>query len=284
LNPLLILNQARHLSPEEWLDVLINSTQNNEWNGITLPSFPDPAMQASFVGSSNTHALREGLHFYRVILHHLKTYSNDLTPDSKVLDFGVGWGRYMRFFYRDVALNNLYGVDPWHLAIDLCKETNVHGQLLQIGLRPPMVLADETFDLVFAYSVFSHLSPDVGSSWVEELARCLKPGGMLVVTTQGRTFIDYCASLRDKPSESLWHQALQKSFSDVEKMYSDYDAGNILYAANGGGEGLPPDVYGDAIVPKQHVEKHWTKHLELVNFIDDRNLLPQALIVMKKPK
>ena len=66
-------------------------------------------------------------------------------------------------------------------------------------------------------------------------------------------------------------------------MYSDYDAGKMLYAANGGGEGLPPDVYGDAVVPRGHIEKCWGKHLRLLEFIDDRTYLPQALVVMQKP-
>lgn len=282
MKPTEILDKAQHLSPDEWLQVLLASTDNTEWNGLHLPSFPHPDLQAAWVGSSNKHALMEGLHFYKAILSYLARQNVTLTADSRVLDFGVGWGRYMRFFYRDVALNNLYGVDPWHLAIDVCRETNVQGQLLQIGLRPPLVLADDLFDLTFAYSVFSHLSPDAGEQWIAELARCMKPGGLLVVTTQGRTFIDFCASLREKPYESLWHEGLARSFVATDQMYADYDAGKMLYAPNGGGEALPSDVYGDAIVPRGHVESVWGKYLELVDFVDDRSYLPQALVVMKK--
>jgi SAM-dependent methyltransferase len=283
VKPTEILEKASTLSADQWLQVLLDSTENPVWNGIQLPTFPDPALQSMFVGSSNKHALMEGSHFYKAVLSQLEKHHIQLTSDSRVLDFGVGWGRYMRFFYRNVALNNLYGVDPWHLAIDMCRSNNVHGQLLQIGLRPPMVLADNTFDVTFAYSVFSHLSPDAGEQWIAELARCMKPGGLLLVTTQGRSFIDYCASLRNKPFESPWHEALQRSFQNVEKMYTDYDAGSMLYAANGGGDGLPSDVYGDAIVPEGHVKKVWGKYLELVDFIDDRQYLPQALVVMRKP-
>ena len=283
MKPTEILDKAQTLDSNAWLEVLIASTKSSNWGGVQLPSFPDESLQASFVGSANEHALREGSHFYSAVLLQLEKHSGPLTAESKVLDFGVGWGRYMRFFYRNVALNNLYGVDPWHLAIDTCRDTNVHGQLLHINLRPPMVLADNTFDLVFAYSVFSHLSPTVGEQWIAELARCLKPGGLLIVTTQGRTFIDYCLSLRNTVIQSPWHEALQRSFNNVEQMYSDYDAGKILYAANGGGDGLPPDVYGDAIVPRGYVEAVWSKYLTLLEFIDDRAYLPQALVVMRKP-
>ena len=40
--------------------------------------------------------------FYKAIKSQLEIQGIVLTKDSHVLDFGVGWGRYMRFFYRDV--------------------------------------------------------------------------------------------------------------------------------------------------------------------------------------
>jgi SAM-dependent methyltransferase len=273
---------ASQHSPVAWRDLLISSVKQSQFGEVRLPTFPDSALQSLFVGSSNEHAMLEGFNFYSAILKYLDRVGKPLNPESKVLDFGCGWGRYMRYFYRDVLHKNLYGVDPWHLAIDTCRETGVHGQLMEIDLLPPTIFADNTFDLVFAYSVFSHLSPMASEKWIAEITRLLKPGGVVCVTTQGRTFIDYCASLRGKPPESVWHEYLQRSFPEPEQMYRRYDDGEFLYAPNGGGPALPSEIYGDAIVPRGHVEKIWCRHLNLINFVDDRSYLPQALVVMQK--
>jgi hypothetical protein len=43
-----------------------------------------------------------------------------------------------------------------------------------------------------------------------------------------------------------------------------------------------PIFYGETLIPEGYVRAHWTEALRLVDFVDDRNVLPQALIVMQK--
>ena len=51
------------------------------------------------------------------------------------------------------------------------------GNFEQSAVEPPLRFADGSFDIVYAYSVFSHLSERVQLRWVEEFARILRPGG-----------------------------------------------------------------------------------------------------------
>jgi SAM-dependent methyltransferase len=44
---------------------------------------------------------------------------------------------------------------------------------------------DATFDLVYSLSVFTHLSEPLQRFWIDELARVLRPGGFLLITTHG---------------------------------------------------------------------------------------------------
>ena len=282
MNPAEIYRKVALLSAEQWRDVLLASVHEREWNGIAMPTFPKSELQSMFVGSSNEHALLEAYNFYVKVHEQLARHSVTLAASSRILDFGCGWGRYMRYFMRDLPWDRIYGVDPWHLAIDVCRQTGVYGQSIKIDLRPPLVFKPETFDLIFAYSVFSHLSQAAGLAWIEEFAKVVKPGGLLMLTTQGRTFIDYCASLRGRAPDSDWHASLQRSFADPDRAYADYDAGKFLYAANGGGPELPAEDYGEAAIPKGYIEANWTRYFELLEFIDDRNYMPQALIVMRR--
>jgi len=42
--------------------------------------------------------------------------------------------------------------------------------------------------LVYALSVFTHLTEDLQVQWIDELARVLKPKGHLVITTHGNAY------------------------------------------------------------------------------------------------
>jgi SAM-dependent methyltransferase len=49
----------------------------------------------------------------------------------------------------------------------------------------PPPYADDSFDLVYAISVFTHLTQDVAVAWAAEMRRVLRPGGMFFFTTRG---------------------------------------------------------------------------------------------------
>ncbi len=278
-----LYDYSSKFSAREWLNLLIRSVNEKQIDGINFPSFPDASIQSSFVGSSNEHALREAFVFYSIIEEELRKANSPLHQDSKVLDFGCGWGRYARFFYRNVYHDNLYLADPWQMIIDVCKETKLYGQLIKIDLLPPTIFNSNSFDLIFAYSVFSHLSEKAANAWINELARVTKPGGHIIITTQGRTFIDFCNNIRERGATNGWEETLARSFVDVTENHKQYDAGKFLYAPNGGGEALPGDIYGDALIPGKYVQQNWTKdNLKLSSFVDDRSVLPQAYMVLRK--
>jgi SAM-dependent methyltransferase len=52
-------------------------------------------------------------------------------------------------------------------------------------LEPPLPYADERFDLIYAYSVFTHLTEPLQHPWMEELMRVLEPGGRILFSTHG---------------------------------------------------------------------------------------------------
>lgn len=283
VDPARLLEVAALRTPDEWFELLLKSaTSAVEVDGVALPRFPSDELQSLFVGSSGEHALWEARVFHRILLETCDANGVDLGASSRVLDFGAGWGRFMRFFYQIVPWDRLWGLDPWHLAVQTCRSTGVYGQFVKTDLLPPTMLCSESFDLAFAYSVFSHLSPQAGVEWIKELARLVKPGGLAILTTQGRSFIEYCAGLNQDSIESEWQKALARSFPDPEQVLRDYDSGRMVYAPNGGGEALPGSIYGDAIVPRLHIEEHWTEDFELVSFVDDRAVLAQAYVVLRR--
>jgi SAM-dependent methyltransferase len=277
-----ILKYASHLTDREWLEVILKTVEHPIVDDMRLPGFPPDEIQRMIVGSSNEHTLREAFNFYSEIKQYAAQLGRTLTHNSRILDFGCGWGRIIRFFLKDISANNLYGIDVDPQMIDICLETVKYGNYSTVQPLPPTEFADESFDIIYAYSVFSHLAEPVHIKWVEEFSRILKPGGILLATTQGRNFIEFCRSLRGQTHPSAWHQALSNSFLDTEAALADYDRGKFLYSGTGGGGPRDKSFYGEAIISPGYVKREWTKYLIFCDFADALTRLPQSLIVMQK--
>jgi len=110
-----------------------------------------------------------------------------LSDFSRILDFGCGCGRTLRWF-RDLAGRvELHGTDIDSEAIAWCRP---HYEYVKFQLNPPLpplAYADDTFDLIYALSVFTHLTEANQFAWLKELTRVLKPGGLLFLTFLGYT-------------------------------------------------------------------------------------------------
>jgi SAM-dependent methyltransferase len=100
-----------------------------------------------------------------------------------ILDFGCGCGRVIRHLRHLPA--ELHGCDTNPVAVDWCDENLPFGRFAVNALESPLEYDAESFDLVYALSVFTHLPRDLQSWWMRELRRVLKPGGVLVVSLHG---------------------------------------------------------------------------------------------------
>lgn len=274
------------LSDTDWLATLKSSICNSVIDGISFPGFPDPTIQSNWVGSANEMALDDAFNFYINIKSYCENLGMPLRLDSKILDFGVGWGRILRFFLKDTSISNLYGIDVDPVILKICEQTKVPGSLRQVGPSGPTDFNSESFDLIYAYSVFSHLSETTHIEWIKEFTRILKPGGIFIATTWPRSFIDFCISLKENgpdfhphhPVLNDWFSALARAFPEPNLAFSAYDSGEYLFVSTQ----KNVSFYGDTLIPKGYIEKNWIKYLNLCQFIDDKSICPQAMIVMKK--
>lgn len=59
------------------------------------------------------------------------------------------------------------------------------GRFLSNSLSSALPFKDQEFDLIYAVSVFTHLSENLQKHWITELTRILQPGGVLLITVKG---------------------------------------------------------------------------------------------------
>ena len=104
-----------------------------------------------------------------------------------LLDFGCGCGRVIRH-WAGLDRTTVHGADANEHAIAWCRANLPFARFAANGLAPPLNHADASFDLVYALSVFTHLPEDLQHEWVRELARLLRPGGFLLLTTHGEAY------------------------------------------------------------------------------------------------
>jgi SAM-dependent methyltransferase len=106
-------------------------------------------------------------------------------PDKRVLDFGCGSARVLRHFLSEAEQGEFWGCDIDAASIAWI-EANLSPPLRVFENRtaPPLALEDESCDLVYATSVFTHIG-DLWSDWLLELHRILAPGGRFISSFLG---------------------------------------------------------------------------------------------------
>lgn len=259
---------------DEWLDVLIEGLERGR-DGV--PGGPSAETQARFVGWSGAEALRECYPFYRLA----KESVEQSLPESTILDFGVGWGRLIRFFAREVQASRLHGVDVDPEILEVCRATHVPGDLRLVGPGEPLPYRDSMFDLAYAYSVFSHLSESAARQSLGELGRVLRPGGVLLVTTQGRRFLELCRAVRSKTDRQGFELTVDGWFDDPDGALEAFLKGFHVYTGTGGGGVLSPEFYGWAAVPEAWFRRE-SPDLEIVTVVDDPAINEQVIFVLRK--
>ena len=249
-----------------------------------LPGLPLTSIQEKYTGSSGFTTLWEGFCVYRLFKRLYEAHVGPIRSSRGILDFGCGWGRTIRFFLKDVAPEKLTGVDHSEEAIQCCKETNKWCNFFLIGPRPPTPLASQSFDLIYLYSVFSHLPEEMHWSLLNEFHRLLAPGGLLIATTWRRKFIEHCRALRMDPEldkKPAWAKWWATDFLDTNATLAAYDRGEFCFA--GYGAESEWSFWGEACIPKAYVEKHWSKIFDICDYIDDDKVCEQSVIVARKP-
>lgn len=243
-----------------------------------LPSLPSEEFQMKFTGTSGPVGLAEGFDTYEIFKRLASDHGRPLEPTDSVLDFGCGWGRIIRYFIRDVEPANIWGIDVSEEGIKTCLDTNHWCRFEVSSPAPPSRFDAASFDLVYAYSVFSHLSEELHLSWLQEFERILKPGGIFLATTLRRQFMERTSEYAGDDPESLppWLRQAAKAFSDPKEALAAYDRGEYLFGPIEGAA----EHFGFACIPEQYVRRRWSEHFLVCDYVSDPRL-PQEIIVCR---
>jgi SAM-dependent methyltransferase len=155
-------------------------------DGLPLP----PARLRAQVGPSHADASyflesgREHADLIRGLLREDGTSMEDL---GALLDWGCGCGRVLRS-WAALPSTRVCGCDIDGRMVEWCAQHLPFAEVAKTDISPPLPYGPETFDLVYAFSVFTHLSEKLQDAWMAECRQVLKPNGYLFISTLGEHY------------------------------------------------------------------------------------------------
>ncbi len=148
---------------------------------------------------------------------------------SRILDFGCGEGRQIRWFARDAAKFEVWGCDIDSERIAWCRKNLPSSfNFFTSTTAPTMPIEDNYFDFIYAGSVFTHID-GMAVAWFLELRRILQPKGRLYVTIHDNNSIEL---LKGKYRD---HWVSKFLFSDkdfIKFINSDFEMFSVGRATN----------------------------------------------------
>jgi SAM-dependent methyltransferase len=149
--------------------------------GDGLP-LPPPALRVRVVAEADPQVfLESGRAEAAQLSAAVASSGTPIEESGRLLDFGCGCGRVIRHL-NGLPSMEVHGTD--HDA-ELIEWVAAHLPFVHAnrnGIAPPLPYPDAHFGLVYAISVFTHMTDELSRDWMAEMRRVLRPGGLLLFT------------------------------------------------------------------------------------------------------
>lgn len=225
------LEKARNLGLSDFGELLISLPDSRFPNlSRLLPRMASAEVQTNWTGSSGLTLLAQTLDFVRSASYNYTRIIGESLDNKYLLDFGCGYGRISRLMYYFTEEANYYGVDPWNKSIEICNSDGLSKNFHISEYLPNFLPVDrEDFDLVFAFSVFTHLSLRATKTCLNTLANYVKKDGVVLITIRPTEYWDIDKNaVATKATESLKQQHNKSGFAFLPHNREEVD-GDITY-------------------------------------------------------
>jgi ubiquinone/menaquinone biosynthesis C-methylase UbiE len=153
------------------------------------PSFIPPPYYINFETTNSVdleYYFKSGFEHAIFIQNLITKYSKNKNNKTKILDWGCGTSRVLRHVDDDKYLK--FGVDYNDKSIEYNQKKIKNASFAKCRVNPPLPFEDSFFDAVYSISVFTHLSERTIESWLGEMHRVIRNGGLHIFTVNGDYF------------------------------------------------------------------------------------------------
>lgn len=224
------------------------------------PPLPPSALCKRVHGSEYLSSFERAGKIISLNIHSAIVSAIQLAEHHRVLDFGCGCGRVIRYFYKLHSKSSFYGTDIDTESISWCQASLSRiGTFITNEHWPPLPFSNGSFDFIYSISVFTHLPEDMQFAWLEELRRITKTGGYVILTTH---------------AAELLHASAKEGADHLRQA-------GFYYAMGGGTEGLP-GFYQTAFHTEEYIRSRWSRFFEIEKIIYKGVNNHQDLILLRK--
>jgi SAM-dependent methyltransferase len=192
-----------------------------------------------------------------------------------IVDFGCGCGRTLRHLIGLLSPHQqLVGLDPDAEAVRWVAGNLPGVQAFALSELPPAQnLLPNTADLILSHSVFTHLPEDVQLAWLSELARLLKPGGLLLASIHGLKVVEeYAQSLRNLGLDS-----------SAAHFITEFNSRGFFHVVGKNEfEKVLPSYYGAAFHDVSYIQKNWETEFRLRAWLPTFALNHQDVLILER--
>jgi len=177
----------------------------------------------------------------------------------KILEWGCGPARIIRHLPNLLDIScEIFGTDYNHQTIDWCQKNIPKVHFTKNNLQPTLDYENNFFDIIYATSVFTHLSEEMHYAWFKELKRISKENGIIFLTTHG----DNCKSLLTSEEVNRFEEGNVVIRGNVKE-------GHRTFAA------YQPPQFMRKLFPEVEILEHVTREPE-------GNYIPQDIWIVRK--
>lgn len=197
-----------------------------------------------------------------------------------VLDLGCGSARVLPYVSASAPGARCAGYDVDAEAIAWASQHHPRLEWGVSGPEPPLPFEDQSFELVYSISVFSHLDRDSQDHWLAEVRRVLKPGGIALLSVHG-----HYAFAQFRTGAVTTHWCRQDAFTRPPLAPDEFVF--EPYVRSFWNETELPGVgerYGLSFHGEQYAREHWSDWLS-VDAVHERALTGwQDVVVCSHPR
>jgi SAM-dependent methyltransferase len=209
-----------------------------------LPSMPPDKVQMSWTGNSGWSLLLLTCAFVRALENGFVRHLGKRLEDKTILDYGCGWGRMIRLMYKFTAPENIYACDPWDKSIELCQTHGLKGHFSICDYVPKdSPFPGVQFDLIYAFSVFTHLSEKTAFPVLAACRKAIAKDGILAITIRPLSYWD----VENPSNANVDRERIKRTHREQGFAFSPH-------ARKAGEEA----TYGDASITLEYIQTHWT--------------------------
>jgi SAM-dependent methyltransferase len=184
-----------------------------------------------------------------------------LASFPRILDFGCGCGRTLRWLEPLRETCELHGTDVDREAIAWCAAQIPFARFAVNQALPPLDYPDRSFDLVYGVSVLTHLDEPAQLRWLAELRRVARPEGLVLLSVHG-----------DGARDVL----------DAEQL-AQLDARGFLFVRTNRWKGIHPDWYQVAFHTPRYVRRRFGAFFEVVRYLPEGLTRQQDFVLLRRP-